>query len=239
LSSAIISVCSLAEVAAMPAATRDLRRQLIRTRVLAGAGAIAVLGLLATVNARAEDGGLQAGTRLASIGGDADGSLARLGFPPRDAVGDLDLRVIIARTSSVKTDAQIADDTILVALALNVPQSTDDDIAKQYGLELVDRTELPELGIRIVQFRLPANKAIGPVLAELHADQRIRRAQRNSRYEPVPPATAPAPPAPKSHVGARPSDMNKTAVDKPRPAPARADQTLRVGNVGDVLSGGL
>jgi hypothetical protein len=236
----------------MPAASSDWRGG-INARVVARAGAFAVLvlGLVAALTARAEDDGLHAGTRLASIGSGGDGPLSRLGFPVRDAIPDLDLRVLLARTSSVKTDAQAADDSILVALALTVPQSTDEDIARQYGLELIDRTELPELGLRIVQFRLPADRAIALVLAELRTDQRIRRAQRNSRYEPLPPATEPAPPVPKAHVGARPWEVNKTAavgpapkmlvpVNKQRTAPVQAaDRALQVGNVGDVLAGGL
>ena len=69
---------------------------------------------------------------------------------------DVDLKVLLAqhRPSTTQNDATTGEDTILVAIVLSVPQSVDEDIAKQYGLELLDRTELPELDLRIVQFRV-------------------------------------------------------------------------------------
>lgn len=221
------------------------------TAVMARAVALAALSLAAPLAVFAGDDGPHSATQLASLGNAADAPLSRLGLPVRQVIIDMDLRVLLARNGApVATDAQAADDTILVALALAVPRSTEEEIARQYGLELIDRTELAELGLRIVQFRLPPDKAIGPVLAELRNDQRVRRAQRNSRYEPLPPATEPVPRTPRTNVGARPSEVNKTAAVDPaakaaipaarqRPASVRTDPAMRVGNVGDVLSGGL
>ena len=96
---------------------------------------------------------------------------------------DVDLKVLLAQHHpATKSDATTGDDTILVALASSVPTSVDEDLARQYGLELLDRSELPELGLRIVQFRASGNRATGPIITDLRNDQRVRRAQLNVRY---------------------------------------------------------
>ncbi len=181
----------------------------------------------------------------------------RLGMPLRRPDIDVDLKVLLAQHHpATKSDATAGDDTILVALALSVPTSVDEDLASQYGLELLGRTELPELGLRIVQFRASGNRATGPIITELRNDQRVRRAQLNVQYG-LPAQDVPAPevsrlkgPAvvvkpetvqPRSdrktaavaQVGQRPA-----AVLERKPVSARTDAPLLVGRVGDVLSGG-
>ena len=78
-----------------------------------------------------------------------------------------------------------------MAFALSVPQSIDEDIAKQHGLELVDRTELPSLGLRVVRYRAQANAPIAPIIANLRKDQRISSAQTNAEYR-LPSQSGPA-----------------------------------------------
>jgi hypothetical protein len=160
--------------------------------------------------------------------------------PPRVGLdGDLKLLLVQHRPAS-KTDAAAGEDTLLVAMALAVPQSVDEDIARQYGLELLDRTELPELGLRIVQFRVSGNTTPLLVLAELHKDPRIRRAQRNAQYAvPLPgkPPTAmrrPNPPA----LQARLSPA-RSRPDRTTPAVAKVADRTGAETIGDVLSGGL
>ena len=78
-----------------------------------------------------------------------------------------------------------------MAFALSVPQSIDEDIAKQHGLELVDRTELPSLGLRVVRYRAQANSPIAPIIANLRKDQRISSAQASAEYR-LPSQSGPA-----------------------------------------------
>lgn len=223
----------------------------------------AALGLAMVPAVMADEGKVQGSTRVAAVDGTTDTSPYRLGMPlPRI---DLDLKVLLAqyRPSTTQNDATTAEDTILVAIALSVPQSVDEDIARQYGLELLDRTELPELDLRIVQFRVAGNRAAAPLLSELRNDQRIRMAQKNAQYS-VPSQSTPAPGVSRLNgppAEAPPSvfdDRKKVAQKSPDQAEpfkgARAGRLLkgqrqaanenalqpaRADTVGDVLSGGL
>ena len=221
------------------------------------AGAVAVVSLALAPAAQADDGKARAPTQVAAADGAADAVPFRLGMPLRRPDIDVDLKVLLAQHHpATKSDATTGDDTILVALASSVPTSVDEDLASQYGLELLDRTELPELGLRIVQFRAFGNRATGPIIADLRNDQRVRRAQLNVRYSlpegvPAPEVSRLKGPAvvvkpetaqPRSdrktaavaQVGQRPA----AALER-KPVSARTDAPLQVGRVGDVLSGGL
>ncbi|MBX9588253.1 MAG: hypothetical protein K2X43_03045 [Hyphomonadaceae bacterium] len=206
--------------------------------------------------ARADESGLVALTRMASIGSGSETLSVQIGLPARAPEVEVDLKVLLAQSGPpAKTDAVAGDDTILVALALSVPQSVEDDIAVQYGLELLERTELSGLGLRIVHFRVSGNRPIGPILAELRNDQRIRRAQHNAHYALPHQGTAisrlnGAPPALPAKPGATEPRIDRKAppaakvAQKPAErtslaAATSADQRPRLGRVGDVLSGGL
>ena len=201
-------------------------------------------------------------TRLAAVGDQASAPLSRLGVPPRPSQLDVDLRVLLAdRTPAIKQlDAQPADDTILVAFATDVPQTVEEDIAKEYGLELVERTELAELDLRIVQYRATGNKPVSTILSELRHDQRVRKAQRNVMHTlpgTTPPAVAnadekaPAPPQATAPREANPKTPPHRHTQQPPPMrvmPKQADRPVvaaqaaapaRAGGVGDVMAGGL
>jgi hypothetical protein len=212
--------------------------------------------------AGADDGQQGRTTRLAAVGDQANAPLSRLGVPPRPAQLDADLRVLLAdRTPAIKQlDVTPADDTILVAFATDIPQTVEQDIAKEYGLELVERTELEELDLRIVQYRTINNKPVSTILSELRHDQRVRKAQRNVMHtlpgsSPPPVASAnekAAPPPPQATVRREaepktpprnityppPMRAMPKQVDKPVVA-AQAGAPARAGGVGDVLAGGL
>jgi hypothetical protein len=231
--------------------------RIVRSALMA-VGMMAVVSLALAPAAQADDGKAPASTQIAAADGAADALPFRLGMPLRRTDFEVDLKVLLAQHHpSTKSDATAADDTILVALALSVPTSVDEDLARQYGLELLDRTELPELGLRIVQFRASGDRATGPIITDLRNDQRVRRAQLNVRYG----LPAQAVPTPEVSRLKGPAVVAKPEVVQPRsgrggpsriqigqrPAanpqrksvPARADAPLRVGRVGDVLSGGL
>ena len=232
------------------------------------AGTVAAALTLAIVPAVwADESKVPGSTRVAAVDGTADASPYRLGMPLPRIDLDVDLKVLLAqhRPSATQNDATTAEDTILVAIASSVPQSVDEDIAKQYDLQLLDRTELPELNLRIVQFRVAGNRAITPLLSELRNDQRIRRAQQNAQYS-VPSQSNPAPGV--SRLNGPPAEAPPSVPDRKGPIVAKvaqkspdqaepfkgaragrslkgqganenAPQAGRADNVGDVLSGGL
>ena len=251
----------------MSAACSDLQRQQggpgRRTTgpvAIMKAGAVAAaLSLAMASAASADESKVQGSTRVAAVDGTADTLPYRLGMPLPRIDLDVDLKVLLAqhRPSTTQNDAA-SEDTILVAIVLSVPQSVDEDIAKQYGLELLDRTELPDLNLRIVQFRVSGNRAIAPVLSDLRNDQRIRRAQQNAQYS-VPSHGSPAPGI--SRLNGPPAETPPSLSDRKSPTVAKvaqklpdqrvsrslkgqaanenALQSVRVEKVGDVLSGGL
>jgi hypothetical protein len=108
---------------------------------------------------------------------------------PRAAI-KADLKLLFAQNGQVSaTDAIAGDDTILVRLDISVPRTVDDDIAKQHGLELIDRTELNALGWRVVRYRLPTNRLVPSIVAELRDDERILGVQGTVQYGlPIPKA---------------------------------------------------
>jgi hypothetical protein len=143
-------------------------------------------------------------------------------------------------------------DDILVALAASTPTAVDEDIAKQHGLELIERTELTSLGLRVVRYRVPVSVAAGNVLAALATDQRIRRAQMDVEYQPLPPST----PAPVASAAKQAPPAAAKAEDKLQSVVRRRTEAAKVAKagtldkadaatsyqpsrVGDVLSGGL
>jgi hypothetical protein len=115
---------------------------------------------------------------------------------------------------------------------------------------------LSALGIRIVRYRALGGRPVQPIIAALAGDPRIRRAQINAGYQRVPAPTAPevvtglqdGPPA-TAKTGRK---QQATALHRPT-QPGKAlkaaalhkdkslstQELLQVGNVGDVLSGGL
>ena len=231
------------------------------TSAQAVASVIAICAIVAelTMPARAGEPKGRATPRVAAIS-DWATPMARLGVPPRLPV-EIDLHVLLIQSGQAPTtDTAHADDTILVAVPAASPEGVDEDIAQQYGLELLERTELTGLGLRIVQYRNTSLRAISAVLSELRHDKRVRRAQRNAQY------TLPnqsAPPAVSSNEKAAPQTPTQHYAD-PKKAPVRSAQQItprpvalrptvaaerpvaavraeppRVGGVGDVLSGGL
>lgn len=237
-----------------------------RPAAIMKAGTVAAALSLAMASAVvADESKVQGSTRVAAVDGTTDTLPYRLGMPlPRiDLLVDLKVLLAQHRPSTTQNDATAAEDTILVAVALSVPLSVDEDIAKQYGLELLDRTELPELDLRIVQFRVAGNRSVAPLLSDLRNDQRIRRAQNNAQYS-VPAQDGPAPPGInrlKGPAEAPPSDRKSPAVAKVaqklpdqagtfravrtgrslkgEPVNENALEPLRADKIGDVLSGGL
>ena len=194
-------------------------------------------------------------TRLAAVEADKlkdHGARQALPLPGNEI--DAGFAMLFAQNSYTVAPGGLSRE-ILVALVSTTPEGVDDDIAKQHGLELLDRTELTSQGLRIVRYRAPDNRPIAPIIAELATDPRIRRAQINAQYG------LPVPGSASTEVGGLKSARPKAArvggkvppavprrvvgsVDagqprKDRAASAAAYRPLPAGKVADVLSGGL
>ena len=82
-------------------------------------------------------------------------------------------------------EGQADRETILATFASTTPESTDDDIAKEHELVLVDRRVMPSLSLRVVSYRVRGDASVASVIERLRADQRISSAQADVVYRPV------------------------------------------------------
>jgi hypothetical protein len=171
-------------------------RHLARRDIERRAACIAIAALVSTAicgsqSVRAGDvGATPPVIRIAAAGGSEPAAFAFHLDVPRAAV-EADLRLLFAQNGQLSAnDATPSDDTILVRFAGTEPQSIDDDIAKQYSLELVDRTELFAFGWRVVRYRVPDDRPAASIITQLRNDHRIRGVQGLVQYGlPVPRVT--------------------------------------------------
>jgi hypothetical protein len=77
--------------------------------------------------------------------------------------------------------AVAGEETILAQFELSAREGVEEEVARAHGLELVDRSALRSLGVRIARYRLPT---VATVLKRLRADRRITLAVINVRYAP-------------------------------------------------------
>jgi hypothetical protein len=151
--------------------------------------------------------------------------MSRLGARlPRPSLAGVDLNVLWAQyrpanTVPAKPDANGEDDTILVAFPLGSPESANQDIAKEYGLALVDSRELTALGLRLVRYRVGNGRPAEGVVANLLRDPRVERAQISVAYQTPTPTPTPAPAAPADLASGAPPQPSAAAKARPaRPA---------------------
>ncbi|MBX9591904.1 MAG: hypothetical protein K2X43_21640, partial [Hyphomonadaceae bacterium] len=160
---------------------------------LVSLGVVVILNAALAPSAPAADASEPASAvRVAAAGVSRPEAFAfRHGWPVREAEIEAGLKLLLAQhgppatvdpASGPASRPATSDDTILVAFAASVPHSLDEDIARQHGLELIDRTELAALGWRVVRYRAPAHRPIAAIVAELRDDQRIRGAQGSIQY---------------------------------------------------------
>jgi hypothetical protein len=212
------------------------------------------LGALGVAPVSADDPPRTPGS--AFVAGYTSSPMSRLGARLPNPAAGMDLNLLLAQYSPANTEpsGNLAkdrqDDIILVALTLTTPVNVEEEIARDHGLHLVERTELTALGLRIIRYRVGDSRSADSVIATLLRDARVERAQRSVAYRlpvqpPAPVAGAEKAPA----IAAVPRNSRladrKTAVRVAQPvAPmpddtqvaARVDETL---DLGDVLSGGL
>jgi hypothetical protein len=73
-------------------------------------------------------------------------------------------------------------DEVLVTIARNQPQTTDDAIAQTHGLLLLERLDLALIDLRVVRYRILDRRAVPTVLTALQADPRAGDPQPNFIY---------------------------------------------------------
>ncbi len=131
--------------------------------------------------AHATDQRPEARLRVAAIGDVAT--------PPRpahrDAADTRDLWRLVQNTTTdqggpVPAAADTA--TILAAFQASAPESTEEELARQHGLDIVRRLTLSSLNLRVVTYKLRDSKASAEVVERLRADPRVSSAQANVAY---------------------------------------------------------
>lgn len=183
--------------------------------------------------------------------------MSRLGARLPNPAAGMDLNLLLAqyRPANTEPSGGLAedeqDDTILVALPLSTPGHVEEEIARDHGLQLVDRTELSALGLRIIRYRVGDGRAADSVVASLLRDTRVERAQRSVAYrlpvQPPPPVAGieKAPAIAAAPRGPRPADRKAPVRVAQKPVGSMAGDTQATARVagplepGDVLSGGL
>jgi hypothetical protein len=94
--------------------------------------------------------------------------------------------VVIAGFAAAAAEDSPSPGAIVVTIPLTAPDSTEQDVATQYGLEPVERRDSQVLEQRIVVYRIPQGRAASEVLRQVGADARVSSAQPNFQYEPLP-----------------------------------------------------
>jgi hypothetical protein len=159
---------------------------------------LALLDLRMSV-ARADDGTMR--LRLAQINSDAD---------PQPGAR--------ASTAAGEREGSTAGSHIVVTFPAAAPESIIDEIAARYRLQLVARRVSLLLERRIVLYRVPDDRKMDELLAELQADPRVGSAEPNRQYLALP-RRPPLPPLPQRAEPTQPS-TSVEAVETRRSARA-------------------
>ena len=149
-------------------------------------------------------------------------------------------------------------EAILAAFHASTAEGTEEELAKQHGLEIVRRMVLPSLDLRVVTYRARDGSTSAEIVQRLRADPRVSSVQMNVAYRAVEPDDArvsqSAPPLTTSPKGAKqPASIGKRASTKlagvdpvgqsPKLKPSSERVTTARGPVrstaADVLAGGL
>lgn len=196
---------------------------------------------------------------VASVG---DGGTSIMHRPaPRDTESTRDLRQLVQNTPADQggpAQDGAENTTILAAFHTSTPESTEEELAKQHGLEIVRRMTLPSLDLRVVTYRARHGSASAEIVQRLRADPRVSSAQVNVAYRAVEPddtkVSQSAPPLGTSQKGANPpapisrraptqSAGSDAVGQSPKPKVSSERVTTARGPVrvtaADVLAGGL
>lgn len=98
------------------------------------------------------------------------------GSPPPNAAA------VAAPVAGGAMSDSFVPDEVLVSADRATPDSVDDVVARNHGLEVVARTTLDHLNRRLVRMRIPDGRSAAAVAAELQNDTRIYAPQANYYY---------------------------------------------------------
>ena len=174
----------------------------------------------------------------------------------RDAAGTREFWQLVQETTTDQGGpVQVAADaaTILTAFHASAPESTEEELARQHGLEIVRRVTLSSLDLRVVTYKLRDSSISAEILERLRADPRVSSAQANVAYRAIEPDEAKvsgselAPNTIKQRTAGKRMTTRSASADiagKPaRPKAASERLSMRSGPVtataADVLAGGL
>jgi hypothetical protein len=93
---------------------------------------------------------------------------------------------VVTGFGAVAEEAHAPSGGIVVTIPLGAPESTEQDVATQYGLEAVERRSSQVLEQRIIVYRVPDGRAQADVLRLIGADARVSSVQPNFQYLPSP-----------------------------------------------------
>jgi hypothetical protein len=99
---------------------------------------------------------------------------------------------------------------IIVTIPVTAPASTEEDVAAQYGLELIEQRNSQVLARRLVVYRIADDRPQAEVLKQIGADVRVSSAQPNLQY--MAPLEQPADPV----VASRPRKETQPEKIAPR-----------------------
>ncbi|MFM9848645.1 MAG: hypothetical protein ACKVP3_15955 [Hyphomicrobiaceae bacterium] len=111
--------------------------------------------------------------------------------------------------------------TILAAFASSTPESVEEELAKQHGLEILKRVTLSSLDLRVVTYRArEGSAAVAAIVPRLRADPRVSSAQANVTYRAIEPVET------EVSVAEHPRNIGQRDAKQPVPmgkrAPARS-----------------
>jgi len=156
--------------ACLPARARGAAAMAAALAILAGDGLAQVAGSEAAAGK----------VLVAAIGAEGTGTADRPGARALD--GGIDLRPLLAQNTTA-ADAQARDDALLVTFPLATPSHVEDDVARQHGVEIIERWDSAKQ--RVIQVRVPPGRSAPAVLAALRSDARVQSAQATRIYRPA------------------------------------------------------
>jgi hypothetical protein len=189
----------------------------MKLQVVKGVGSLAAAGtILAVLGQTVQAADPQSGTRVrvAAIG---DAAAPRQAAQ-RDAASARDLWQLVQNTTAEDQGSPVTTEhraTILAAFHASAPESTEEELAKQHGLEIVRRLTLSSLDLRVVTYKL-RDGSVSEIVERLRTDPRVSSAQANVAYRSIDPDEA------KVSRSEPPRDAVKQPAQAPKRAPTRS-----------------
>ena len=75
-----------------------------------------------------------------------------------------------------------APDEVIVSMPPAIPEAVDEAIGQSHGLQMLERSTMRSLDLRLVRYRLPAGRPLTAVIGELLSDPRVLTLQPNYFY---------------------------------------------------------